>query len=315
MIPPLVFYLLVITLSLIILVKSSDYLLQGVSRYARELGLSTYIIGILVVSLAASVPETISSLMGGSIGSSEIAFGTLVGTNVAHIFFVFGVLAIFGKKLNLKCEILHKSKLMIMFLAIAPFVLVFDGELSRLDGVILLALFGVYLFVLWRKEGSLGHLKKNVQLRNIWKDGLLFLMAFAALTLGARWLVTGVEELSGLIALSPLFLAAVVLAWGDSLSDLSVGIKSVQRKETKIGVGDILGSTMANFLFGLGLVSLIYPLKISFISLLPLTIFSLGGLGIFLLFIRKGSINWKYGVALLSAYFVFVIWQARWLMK
>lgn len=301
---------LILLASLGILIKSSDYLIDGISSYARKLGLSTYLIGLLVVSIAASAPEFIASLTGGSLGSSEVAFGALVGTNIAHIFFVFGTLAIFGRRMNIECRILHKTKVFIFIFAMLPFVLLWDGMLSRSDGALLLFVFFIYFGILWRKEGRFGKIKKNVHLKHIWRDATLFLLALVALFMSAFLLVHSSVNLASLFRLSPLFISLTVIAIGDALSDMVVGVQAIRKKQATLGVGDILGSTMTNFLLGLGLVALIYPIKIAFNSVISVVAFAVAGMVILLLYIRHGEIGWKGGVVLVLGYIAFIIIQA-----
>ncbi len=164
-IPAWIFFVSVIVASLLILSRSANWIIYGITRYAKKLGLSDALIGLFVISLAASLPEIIAAIMGLIMGAEDITFGTLIGTNMVHLALVTGVLSLVGKKISLECKILEKSKLLILGLLILPFLLMSDGELTRPDGILLITGFLLYLFVLWKKEGSFGQIKKVVNLK------------------------------------------------------------------------------------------------------------------------------------------------------
>src|SRR3989338_4841887 len=136
----------VMALDPVLFFKAADLIVYSISRYGRKLGFSDMLSGLVVVALAASMPELISSLTGLVLGSTSVLFGTILGTNIVHLSLVLGVLAIVGKKVSVECAIFG-SKLWVLWLfLLAPFVLMlWDNELGRVDGAILVALFFLYL--------------------------------------------------------------------------------------------------------------------------------------------------------------------------
>ena len=109
--------------------------------------------------------------------------------NIAGIALVLGIFALVGRKISLRSKVLKDTELPIFLLSIVPFLLVADGLLSRIDGVILVLIYLAFLAGLAKKEAEIGHLKKQIQLKKIWKDALLFILALTAMLLSARWLV------------------------------------------------------------------------------------------------------------------------------
>jgi len=301
--------ILIIIASLALLLKSADYIILGISRYAKTLGLSDAIIGLLVVSMAASLPEIIASLSGLIVGNMDIAAGALIGTNMVHLALVVGVLSIVGKKMDLSCEVLDKSKLLIFGLFIIPFIVMSDGILSRPDGLLLIGSFVIYVIYLWNKEGTLGKIKKNVKLKHIWKDVLIFIGGLIALLMAGRILVYGVVNLSVALRISTYFITLIIIGIGSALPDFVVGLQSVLKKHQEIGVGDFLGSTMIQFLLYLGIISLIQPLTIDVKNILIAGVFLITSMGVLLLFLNKKVITWKHGLVLVGIYLLFIISQ------
>ncbi|PIN81590.1 hypothetical protein COV11_01575 [Candidatus Woesearchaeota archaeon CG10_big_fil_rev_8_21_14_0_10_30_7] len=301
--------ILIIIASLALLLKSADYIILGISRYAKTLGLSDAIIGLLVVSMAASLPEIIASLSGLIVGNMDIAAGALIGTNMVHLALVVGVLSIVGKKMDLSCEVLDKSKLLIFGLFIIPFIVMSDGILSRPDGLLLIGSFVIYVIYLWNKEGTLGKIKKKVKLKHIWKDVLIFIGGLIALLMAGRILVYGVVNLSVALRISTYFITLIIIGIGSALPDFVVGLQSVLKKHQEIGVGDFLGSTMIQFLLYLGIISLIQPLTIDVKNILIAGVFLITSMGVLLLFLNKKVITWKHGLVLVGIYLLFIISQ------
>jgi cation:H+ antiporter len=96
---PLVFNIIVVAASLALLVKTSDMVLFGITDYAKKLGLSDYLIGLVIISLGASMPELVSSVMGAFAGDSGVILGTILGSNITGITLVLGASALIAKKL------------------------------------------------------------------------------------------------------------------------------------------------------------------------------------------------------------------------
>ena len=207
---PYIFLSIIIIASFIIMVKSADMLVFGIDRYAKKEGLSDYLIGLLIVSFTASVPELVSSLTGLFAGDNGIVFGTILGSNIAGLTLVLGIYALVGRKIKLYNKVLVNMEVILFFLIGIPFLLGADGELSRIDGIILIAIYFVYVMFVWMKESKTGKMKKNVKFKFIWKDALIFLLALFALFLSSRYLVFSSITVAKLINI-PTFLMAIII--------------------------------------------------------------------------------------------------------
>ena len=223
-IDPFLSNIAVVLFSLAIIMKAADNIVDAISDYAKKLGLSDYIIGLVVVAFAASMPELISALTGLVIGREEVLMGTILGTNMVHMTLVLGVLAVIGKRLNVEIKVLDKSLFLLYFVLAIPFALILvDGRLGRFDGIFLLLLFIAYLVWLWYQEGTFGKIKKDVKVKKIWKDAFIFVGSLAAILLAGRWLVFSAVNISGLLGIPAFFIAITVIAIGGAIPDFAVG--------------------------------------------------------------------------------------------
>jgi len=304
---PLIFNSIVILASFYILFKSADLIVYGISHYARKLGLSDAITGLVVVAMAASAPEIISSLTGFMTGQSGIGFGTILGSNMVHVGFALGLLCLIGKKISLEPSIFTKKRLLMWGMLMLPFVLgILGNDLSRLDGAIMLAAFCIYLVMLWKIEGKTGKIKKNVEFKNIWRDAAIFMLALAALILAGRWLVFSSIQIAAYFNVPAYFIALTVIGIGTTIPDFAVEIRSLFQAHSSIGLGDLLGSLMIELLLFFGIVSVITPIKIDMAQALNAMIFLVLGITLVMFWMNKKQLTWKHGIAFLALYAVFL---------
>lgn len=306
MLDPLLFNVFVVLVSAVILFKAADYVIFGISGYARKLGLSDIIAGLVVVALAASMPEVIASLTGLVLGTDDVLFGTILGTNMVHLALVLGVLAVVGKKVKLECPAFENKLWLLWLVLLVPFVLMLDGNLSRIDGLVLVVLYVMYLGVLWVRESSSAHLKHRVLIKTIWRDALIFLLSLVALLLSGRWLVFGAVNAAGLLGISTYFISLTVIAFAGALPDFAVGIRSIVRGHQDVGVGDILGSVVLEFLLFFGLVGLLHPLTFAFTDIANAATWLVVSLTFFLWCVSKKVMTRKHGVVLIACYGLFL---------
>jgi len=294
-------------LSLLLIFKAADLIVYGISRYAKALRLSDDLIGFVVVALAASMPEVIAGIMGLLAGKEEVLFGTILGTNMVHVALVVGTLACFARKLPLECRIIRGRVFVLWLLLMLPFGLIlWDGELGRLDGAILVIAFLAYIVGLWMREGTLGRVKSRVALRTIWRDAFIFLGSLVALILAGRFLVFSSINIAALVGIPAYFIAITVISVSGAIPDFAVGIRSVLKGHVDIGIGDIIGSVALELLLFFGIVGLVSPIKIAVSEVFLAIIFLAISLSVIMFLVSRRSMSWRHGVALLGLYAVFI---------
>ncbi len=298
---------IVLLVSMIILFKSADLIVFGISEYAKKLGLSDYLIGLVVVALAASMPEIISALMGLAMNDVSVMFGTILGTNMVHLALVTGLLMIIGKKMKMEVKLLEDIRLFLLVILILPFLLLSDSVLSRADGIILVIAFGAYLVTLWKKEGTLGKIKKKVDIKTFWKDMVVFIGSLMALILAGRYLVFSSIQLANYYGVPSYLLALTVIAVGAALPDFAVGIKSVLKGHHEVGIGEVLGSSVLELVLFFGIVAIIKPIHIDFNTIIVPSIFLVISATYMVWLMKNKLATWKNGLIFLGLYFVFII--------
>lgn len=305
---PFLFNAAILAASIFIIFKAADYVVEGISSYAKKLGLSDYLVGFLIVSMVASAPEIVASFNGILMQDLDVTFGTILGTNMIHLVLILGILILFARKVVLRSPVLEKYRVILMLFYALPILLISDGQLSRPDGVVLLAAFAFYIFFVWSIEGTLGKLKKEVKLKAIWKDALLFILAILAVLLAGRWLVYSAVNLANLLKIPTFFVALTVIAFSSALPDFAIMFRALRRKHFEIGAGEALGSALFELLFYFGLISTIYTITITFSKIMFVSILLLISIGILLFNLRR-KVTWRLGLILVLIYLVFISFE------
>ncbi|MBW2985744.1 hypothetical protein KY333_00010 [Candidatus Woesearchaeota archaeon] len=306
---PIIFYGIACILSLVIVLKSSDLAIYGISNYAKKLGISHYLIGFLVVAVGTSLPELVAAVTGAFANQTELVLGTVIGSNISDLTLVLGIMVLVGRKIKIEHPIVGKTFFMTLMLVALPLILVSDGALTRPDGFILLAGFAAYVASLWIKEGKMGHMKETVHLKHLWRDGLIFAGAIVALLVGARILIYSSSQIAAIAGISPYVIGLTLIALGTSLPEVMVEVKSILQGISSLAFGDLIGSIVANSTLVLGLVALINPIALDPWTIGLASAFMMGTLLLSLYFMTKKTITWRHGILLVSIYAVFFVMQ------
>ena len=266
-----------------ILVKGADWLVLGAERIGLALGLSPFVVGVLIVGIGTSFPELISSFVAVMSGASEMVVANAVGSNVANILLIVGISAVIGTRLVIKKDLIDLD-LPLIAISTALFLgVVFDGRVSFGEALLLLIAYGVYLsYIMFNQEDvsdmeqlpsrltrrlmSLGSVrlgKRGGHRPKIgMKDAGLLLGGTIGLAVGAKYMVDSVIALSEIWGIGAGAITIIAVAFGTSLPELLVSIKATLQKKSDIALGNVFGSNAFNILVVVGLPGLFYPLAI-----------------------------------------------------
>lgn len=282
------FWLIIFIVSLALMVKSADWLLEKAEKIGLALGISSFIVGVTIVAIGTSFPELISGLMAVWQKAEEIVVANAVGSNVANILLVVGLSAVVGKKLTLTKNLIDLDlPLLAITTALSVFIFL-DQKVNSIEALILVGAYIVYFFYTMqdRQEES-SEIKKVKDLPDIIPsvegdkkqqtdkttsvksrpkitgvDLFLLLAGIIGLFLGSKYLIKSVVELSLLFNISPGLIAITAVAVGTSLPELLVSLKAAISGKPEISIGNILGSNVFNLLLVVGIPALITPLTI-----------------------------------------------------
>lgn len=249
---------------MVLLISGAELLVRGASRLAASLGISPVVIGLTVVAFGTSSPETAVTVQSAFSGNADIALGNVVGSNILNVLFVLGIsavvlpLAVSRRLVRLDVPILIAASGLLLLLGL-------DGEIGRLDGLLLFA--GVVAYTAFSliqsrmennedsepDEGETGW--ANSRIFQVFLVGL----GLAMLVLGSRWLVEGAVAFATALGVSELIIGLTVVAFGTSLPEVATSLVAAFRGQRDMAVGNAIGSSIFNILAVLGISSLVAP--------------------------------------------------------
>jgi len=261
--------ILLILAGFALLIAGAELLVRGAARLAVLAGISPLVIGLTVVSLGTSAPELAVSLKATLTGSSDLAIGNIVGSNIFNVLFTLGIAAAIVP-LAVAPQLLRFDIWLMIGVTILVYVMSLDGLLSTLDGAILTA--GIVFYTGWtlylsKRESAANTAEYDAEFSldpgqgaKAWAKNLFYIaVGSVGLWLGSEWLVNGATQLAALFGVSDMLIGLTIVAIGTSLPEVAASIVAGIRGQRDIAVGNIVGSNIFNLLLVLGFTALITP--------------------------------------------------------
>ena len=260
---------LTLVAGLVLLVIGAEFLVKGASRVAAILQIPPLIIGLTIVAYGTSAPEMSVSIMSSfSEQSADIAIGNVVGSNICNILLVLGLSSVVAP-LTVTKQIIRSDVPIMIGVSLLLFMFVIDGQLSRVDSIILFIggiLYTLSLIYQSNKQGAeedefaeeysfSGEVTPVVWLKNI----VFIVGGSGLLILGSQWLVNSAVAIAESFGVSKLLIGLTIIALGTSLPELATSVVASFRGERDIAVGNVLGSNIFNILAVLGIAGIVAP--------------------------------------------------------
>ncbi len=254
----LLFSVALLLVSIFIAWAGGSFFIQGVDGARRLLRLSGLTAGLLIASISTSSPELFVGVSSALQGIPEVSLGDVLGSNIVNIALIFGTFLLLSPRHLSEKDIRIKDIAISSLAPLAVLILAFDGVLSKIDGLILLMLFALWLR--WLMKGERDEMGDEEQ-----RKGTLlhFAIGLGMLIVAGYAFTHSASNLAQLLGVNLFFFSAIVVALGTSMPELATSIIAIRSKQSAVAVGNLLGSNVFNSLGILGLVCLIQPIPIS----------------------------------------------------
>ena len=257
---------ILILVGFVMLIKGADILVDGASAIAKKLRISEIIIGLTIVSIGTSMPELFVSTTSALQGASDISIGNVIGSNICNLLLILGLSAIIHPiKFQKQTKLIENPMsiiLTLIFLAICNI----NKDVSRIEGIILIALFIgflIYTIIMGKKtkdevilQLSLDEAKKISFTKNI----LLIILGIAVLKIGGDLVVDNAKLVATALNISEKIIGLTIVAIGTSLPELVTSVTAAIKGDSDIAIGNIVGSNIFNMLLIVGLSAVINPI-------------------------------------------------------
>lgn len=311
----------------IILVRSGIYIVRSLSQIARFLGINEFTVAFILMAFVTSLPEFAVGINSAFLGNPILSLGNIIGTNIVNLTLILGLIAVIVGNIRLDHgDSFMSYKFFNFLLVISPIVLLWDGILSRADGLLLILLFLWNLDRLFnlrqrfRKRLSDGNFfrRRNslvntlnefgATIRDFFNNILIFTASIIALLVASYLIVVGAEGLTNIFGLPEILVGIFVIGLGTSLPELSFGVRSAQLGKGGMSLGNLFGSSVINSTLILGVTALIAPISIES------GMFWIGGffmafsmLLVYYFLHTKGFLSRREGLWLIFIYIIFIL--------
>jgi cation:H+ antiporter len=250
-----------IVAGLIGLVWSSDKFVDGAAAIANLAGLSPLLIGLTIVSLGTSAPEIVVSVIASLSGSGELAVGNALGSNITNTGLVLGVTLII-KTMSVEASTTRRELPQMLGATLLAGALMIDGNLSVLDGLVLISALRIFLFLLSKRDSDQASVLQEPASTAAGAAWLKFLGGLTLLVISSRVLVMGAVNIATSLGVSELIVGLTIVAIGTSLPELAASVMSAMKGHADIALGAIIGSNIFNLLIVLPVPGLLGPLSL-----------------------------------------------------
>ena len=258
--------ILFIILGFVLLIKGADFLVEGASSVAKKFRIPEIVIGLTIVSIGTSMPELFVSTTSALQGSADMAIGNIIGSNICNLLLILGLSAVISpvqfQKTTTRIEIPMCFGITAVFMVLCNIC----GNLSVLDGIILLILFAGFLYYTFQvakkaQEAAAEEVQEETKKGSMLKSIAWIVIGIVGLKVGGDFTVDNAVVVAEKLGISEKVIGLTVLAIGTSLPELVTSVVAAIKGNDDIAIGNIIGSNIFNMLMIIGVSAVITPLS------------------------------------------------------
>lgn len=299
----------IMAIGFFMLIKGADWFVDGASGIASKLGIPQLVIGLTIVAMGTSAPETAVSLSSALKGNAGICIGNVIGSNILNVLVILGVSALLVNLKVAASTVRYEIPYMIFITIVLLLFGYTDSEISLLEGAVLWVLFIMYLaylFVMAKKNKvSDDNVQKNI---SIWRLILYVVLGLVLIVWGSDVTVDSATAIAQMIGISDRFIGLTIVALGTSLPELVTSVTAAKRGNADIAIGNIVGSNIFNILFVIGTTAFITPVVFAQNFLVDTVIAVFTGLILWVGIFKKRMMGRKLGAVMLLGYAAYFVW-------
>ncbi len=297
-----------------LIVTSSKWVVDNSLGLSKIIGVSTFAIGFIILSISTSLPELAVALFSSLGGTPQLSLGTIFGSNVTNFTLIIAAVVFFGGEIYLKSKVVRELLELLLITTIVTLFIFFQASITFVHGIVFLAFFALLVRRLYKK-GRIPPVLINDSKRGKKNVAAMLLAGLATLVAASYFLVSSAVQISSTLGIAQTVFGAVAIALSTSLPELSVEIRAIKQKEYALAMGDLFGSAVANITLVLGSLIIISPVPLDPSPLLGAVFVVLAAMAlIWLFFVRRGKIGKKEAALLFLLYAVFVIYELGFVM-
>ena len=301
--------ILFIVIGIVLVLWGADRLTDGAVAVAEKMKMPQIVIGLTIVAMGTSMPEFCVSLISALKGTSDLAVGNIVGSNIFNTLLIVGVSALVAPMSIMKTTVRKDIPFALVASALL-LIMCLDGDISRIDAAILFVMFLIFMYITLRGAKAQGTdlEEKEKKPMATWLSVVWILVGLACLIGGSNLFVDGATVVATKLGVSEAVIGLTIVAGGTSLPELATSVVSARKGNSGIAIGNVLGSNVFNILAILGLTGVISPMTLKGITMTDLSVMVISIILIWLFSFTKYKIE-RWEGAILTAVFVGYIYS------
>lgn len=311
---------IILVIGFVLLIKGADFFVEGSSSVAKKFNVPSLIIGMTIVAMGTSLPELAVSVTASMVGNNTLAVSNVAGSNIFNLMVVCGACALFTPLTIEKNTLLKEFPFSIICAGLLVVLGFLGMSLGRVDGIIFLAIFIVYLFWMIRsakqarnagdklEEEEEEFIEEEIKILPMWKCLLFIVGGMIAIKFGGDFVVDGASAIAAGFGLSQTLIGLTIVALGTSLPELVTSIVAARKDEVDMALGNVIGSNIFNILLILGVAAAISPITFLTENIIDIVILIVMSLVVWIFAWTSKEINRKEGIMMLLMYAAYMVY-------
>lgn len=290
----------------VLLIKGADFFVEGSSSVAKKLRVPSIIIGMTIVAMGTSLPETSVSVSASIAAKNDLAISNVIGSNIFNLMVVCGICAVLCPLTVDGTTLKRDFPFSIVMAGLLMALGGIDGVVGRFDGILFLVLFVVFLLIMIysakKSRDNSAPEADEYKIMPVWKCTLYMVGGIAAIAAGGEMVVEGASDIARAFGMSENLIGMTIVALGTSLPELVTSVVAARKNELDMALGNVIGSNIFNILFVLGIASAISPVSYTNENLIDSAVLIVMSMIVLIFCLpKKRLIRWN-GAAMLALY-------------
>lgn len=290
----------------VLLIKGADFFVEGSSSVAKKLRVPSIIIGMTIVAMGTSLPETSVSVSASIAAKNDLAISNVIGSNIFNLMVVCGICAVLCPLTIDGTTLKRDFPFSIVIAGLLMALGGIDGVVGRFDGILFLVLFVVFLLIMIysakKSRDNSAPEADEYKIMPVWKCILYMVGGIAAIAAGGEMVVEGASDIARAFGMSENLIGMTIVALGTSLPELVTSVVAARKNELDMALGNVIGSNIFNILFVLGIASAISPVSYTNENLIDSAVLIVMSMIVLIFCLpKKRLIRWN-GAAMLALY-------------
>ena len=300
--------IILLVLGFVLLIKGADWFVDGAAGIATRFGIPQLVIGLTIVAMGTSAPEAAVSITAATSGNAGITIGNILGSNILNVLLILGITAaittVAVQKSTVKWEMPFMHIITIV-LAVLGFT---GGEIVLWEGIVLWALFLVYLGYLFKMAKNGTEEEEEEELQPLWKQLCMLAVGIVMIVFGSDMTVDNATILAEAFGMDDRLIGLTIVAFGTSLPELVTSVTAARKGKADIAIGNIVGSNVFNILFVVGTTALITPVAFKAGFVIDSAVALAAGLILWFGVMKEQKLKRPVGILMLAAYAAYFVY-------